>query len=78
MDANFFSMKKLFTNYFHFFFFLPDIQEFYEVTIQEKEKKSTEPIKAAEPCPPVKNVTSETRTSKVSMKTFFCSLVCSF
>ncbi|XP_053088064.1 disks large homolog 1 isoform X6 [Pangasianodon hypophthalmus] len=43
---------------------LIDIQEFYEVTIQEKQTESTEPIKPAEPCTPAKNVTSETRTSK--------------
>ncbi|XP_053539453.1 disks large homolog 1 isoform X4 [Ictalurus punctatus] len=43
---------------------LIDIQEFYEVTIREKQNESTEPIKPAEHCPPAKNVTSETRTSK--------------
>ncbi|XP_053492741.1 disks large homolog 1 isoform X7 [Ictalurus furcatus] len=43
---------------------LIDIQEFYEVTIWEKQNETTEPIKLAEHCPPAKNVTSETRTSK--------------
>lgn len=59
--------------YLDFFFFypLPDIQEFYEVTIREKQNESTEPIKPAEHCPPAKNVTSETRTSKVSMEKMF-------
>ncbi|XP_060775855.1 disks large homolog 1 isoform X10 [Neoarius graeffei] len=43
---------------------LIDIQEFYEVTIQEKQNECTEPLKPAEPCPPAKNVPSETCTSK--------------
>ncbi|XP_046716852.1 disks large homolog 1 isoform X2 [Silurus meridionalis] len=34
---------------------LIDIQEFYEVTIQQKKNESLESIQPAEPCPPAKN-----------------------
>ncbi|XP_058257936.1 disks large homolog 1 isoform X5 [Hemibagrus wyckioides] len=43
---------------------LIDIQEFYEVAIQEKQNESAESIKPAEPCSPANKATSETHTSK--------------
>ncbi|XP_027002645.1 disks large homolog 1 isoform X3 [Tachysurus fulvidraco] len=43
---------------------LIDIQEFYEVTIQEKQNESTKSTKPAEPCSPANKATSETHTSK--------------
>ncbi|KAK2858134.1 hypothetical protein Q7C36_006053 [Tachysurus vachellii] len=43
---------------------LIDIQEYYEVTIQEKQNESTKSMKPAEPCSPANKATSETHTSK--------------
>ncbi|XP_053354091.1 disks large homolog 1 isoform X3 [Clarias gariepinus] len=43
---------------------LIDIQEFYELSIQEKQNKFTAPIKPAEPCPTATNFTSQPSTNK--------------
>lgn len=63
---------------FDFFYPLLDIQEFYEVAIQEKQNESAESIKPAEPCSPANKATPETRSSKVRMNIFIFSLICSF
>ncbi|KAI5628270.1 disks large-like 1 isoform X5, partial [Silurus asotus] len=56
---------------------LIDIQEFYEVTIQQKKNESLESIQPAEPCPPAKHFIPGACTVKVSIKkTFFCSIIC--
>ncbi|GAA6102534.1 disks large homolog 1 isoform X1 [Tachysurus ichikawai] len=49
---------------------LIDIQEFYEVTIQEKQNESTKSMIPAEPCSPANKATSETHTSKISHVVF--------
>ncbi|KAI5109364.1 disks large-like 1 isoform X5, partial [Silurus meridionalis] len=53
---------------------LIDIQEFYEVTIQQKKNESLESIQPAEPCPPAKNFMPGACT--VKSKYTFCCLLC--